>query len=74
MDLLTHIDKNVRGLFLDNYDEYQQIDYTTRRDLYGLANRFKRIYDIYVCAIGYNFLHIKLLTDYGIVDINIKKR
>lgn len=73
MDLISHIDKNIYGLFLTDSEPYEFIDFSTRRDLYDIAYRFKRLYDIYLCAQGYNFLHIKLLTDYGIVDINIKR-
>jgi hypothetical protein len=73
MDLLSHIDRNINGLFLTNSEPYEFIDFTTRRDLYDIAHRFKRLYDIYICAQGYNFLHIKLVTDYGIVDVNIKR-
>jgi hypothetical protein len=73
MDLITHIDKNIKGLFLTGSEPYEFIDFTTRRDLYDIAHRFKRLYDIYICAQGYNFLHIKLLTDYGLIDVNIKR-
>jgi len=73
IDLLISIEKHIKGLFLDSHDDYNSIDYFTRRDLYDIAKQFKRKYDIYVCAQGYNFLHIKLIIDYGLVDINITK-
>jgi len=73
MDLITNIDRNIEGLYLrDNYG-YEFIDYETRRDLWKIAKRFKEMYDIYVCAMGHNQLHIKLITDFGFVDINIKR-
>jgi len=73
MDLITHIDKYIEGLFLkDNYG-YEFIDYETRRDLWKIAKRFKEMYDIYVCALGHDQLHIKIITIYGLVDINIKR-
>jgi hypothetical protein len=73
IDLLNSIERNIKGVFLDDCNDYDSIDYITRRDLYSVATQFKRKYDIYVCAQGYNFLHIKLITDYGLVDINITK-
>lgn len=73
IDILNSIEKHIKGVFLDGCNDYDSIDYITRRDLYDIAKQFKRKYDIYVCAQGYNFLHIKLITDYGLVDINITK-
>ena len=73
MDLITNISRNVEGLFLENNYGYEFIDYITRRDLWKIAKRFKEMYDIYVCAMGHNLLHIKLITDFGFVDINIKR-
>jgi len=73
IDLLNSIERNVKGVFLDGYDGYESIDYVTRRNLYDIATQFKRRYDIYVCALGHDFLHIKLITNYGLVEININK-
>jgi len=73
MDLLQHIDHKIKGLYLKNHDLYREIDFFTRRDLFQLANQFKNLYDIYSIAIGNNMLHIKLITDYGLVDINVYK-
>lgn len=71
MDLISHIDRNIRGLFLDKFLDEDNLVFTTRRDLYSIAQRFKYLYDVYICAQGYNSLHIKLYTDYGIVNIDI---
>ena len=73
MDLLQHIEQKIKGLFLKNHDLHREIDFFTRRDLYSIATKFKNLYDIYSIAIGNNMLHIKLICDYGIIDINIYK-
>jgi hypothetical protein len=73
MDLITHIDRNFRGLFLDEYIDDDNLIFTTRRNLYDIAHRFKYLYDIYICALGYNMLHIKMVTDKGIVNIDVKR-
>jgi hypothetical protein len=73
MDLITHINKNFRGLFLDEYINDDNLVFITRRNLYDIAHRFKYLYDIYICALGHNMLHIKLVTDRGLVDIDIKR-
>ena len=73
MDLITHIDKNFRGLFLVEYINDDNLIFITRRNLYDIARRFKYLYDIYVCALGHNILHLKLVTDRGLVDIDIKR-
>jgi hypothetical protein len=73
MNLLQHIDHKIKGLFLKNHDLYREIDFFTRRDLFAIAKQFKNLYDLYSYAIGNDMLHLKLITDYGLVDINIYK-
>ena len=72
MDLISHINKNFRGLSFYEQVNDDSLVFTTKRNLYDIAHRFKYLYDIYICAQGYNMLHIKLITDYGLVDIDIK--
>jgi len=73
IDILNSIEKNIKGVFLDGFNDYVSIDYVTRRGLYGIANQFKKRFDIYVCAQGHDFLHIKLITNYGLIEVNITK-
>jgi hypothetical protein len=71
MDLISHILHHVRGLRFKYQIDDDFLVFKTKRDLYSVAKRFKALYDVDICNLGYSMLHIKLLTDNGIVEIDI---
>jgi len=74
--IARHIEKNIRGLtrvgsLARREDEVNDLDFLTMKDLYCIANEFKELYDLEICAMGNNVLFMKLNTDYGTIDIDI---
>jgi len=73
MDLKSHITTFIHGLRYIDTDEDQLNYITYKRNLYKLADEFKKLYDLDTCALGYTDLFLRIITDDGIVCVNIHK-